>query len=90
MSEAATVPGRPPTGTTGQSKIVIWSHRILTALHLSAAGRGIGAGEVLPLVSPLMHGAGVYYLCNALTQGATAVLVPGFDHRSSQPRRPPS
>lgn len=67
------------SGTTGRSKIVIWSHRTLANLHLSAAGRGVEAGDVLPLLTPLMHGAGIYFLLNALTEGAVAVLVRHFD-----------
>jgi long-chain acyl-CoA synthetase len=84
VPDAEPDPGSPAvllstSGTTGQSKIVVWSHRTLAALALSAAGRGIGPGEVFPLITPLMHGAGVYYLLNALPQGATAVLVRQFD-----------
>jgi long-chain acyl-CoA synthetase len=67
------------SGTSGESKIVIWSHRILADLHLSAVGRGIGRGDVIPLLTPLMHGAGVYYLSNTLTQHATAVLIHPFE-----------
>ena len=69
----------PTSGTTGESKIVIWSHRTLAALGLSAAGRGIRKGDVIPLMTPLMHAAGVYCLLNSVTQGATAVLIRQFD-----------
>jgi hypothetical protein len=60
-------------------------------LHLSAAGRVIGRRDVLAL----MHTLGVYHLFNALTQGATAVLVALFDRGAvatwgpDEPRRPP-
>lgn len=67
------------SGTTGRSKIVVWSHATLAALHLAAAPRGIARGEVFPLITPFMHGAGIYYLLNALTQRATAALVETFD-----------
>jgi long-chain acyl-CoA synthetase len=82
--DVAPDPGAPAlllstSGTSGRSKIGIWSHRTLANLHLSAAGRGIGRGDVLPVMTPLMHSAGVYHLFNALTQGGTAVLVRRFD-----------
>ena len=67
------------SGTTGASKIVIYTHRMLAALGLSAAGRGIRKGDVIPLMTPLMHCAAVYGLFNALMQGATAVLIRQFD-----------
>ena len=69
----------PTSGTTGQSKIVIWSHRTLASLYRSAAGRGIEPGVVMPILTPLMHGAAVYHLFNAFSQRATAVLIPQFD-----------
>ncbi|KAI0550377.1 hypothetical protein F4679DRAFT_543074 [Xylaria curta] len=67
------------SGTTGRSKLVIWTHRILSSFGSSAPGRGITAGDVLPLPTPLMHGSGVYYMTSAFTQSATIVLVPRFD-----------
>ncbi|HEY4017452.1 MAG TPA: class I adenylate-forming enzyme family protein [Pseudonocardiaceae bacterium] len=67
------------SGTTSRPKIVAWSHRTLANLHLSADGRGIVDGAVLPLITPLMHGAAVYFLINALTQGGVALLVRRFD-----------
>lgn len=69
----------PTSGTTGESKIVIWTHRMLAALGLSAAGRGIGRGDVIPLMTPMMHAGGVYGLLTAVMQGATAVLIRQFD-----------
>jgi long-chain acyl-CoA synthetase len=69
----------PTSGTTGQSKLVIWSYRTLAALPLSAAGRGIGPGAVLPLLTPVVHASGMYHLCAALIEGATVVLLPAFD-----------
>jgi acyl-CoA synthetase (AMP-forming)/AMP-acid ligase II len=83
-ADVAPDPGAPAmllstSGTTGRSKIVIWSHQTLASLHLSAAGRDIADGTVFVLFTPLMHGAGVYYLLNALTQGAVAVLIRQFD-----------
>jgi long-chain acyl-CoA synthetase len=69
----------PTSGTTGRSKIVIWSQQTLASLHLSAAGRDVEEDTVFALFTPLMHGSGVYYLLNALTQGAVAVLIRQFD-----------
>jgi long-chain acyl-CoA synthetase len=63
------------SGSTGASKLVIWSHRTLGALHLSGPGRGIAPGDVLPILTPVMHGSGVYHLLTALAQGALPVLV---------------
>ena len=84
VTEAAPPPDAPavllPTsGTTGPSKIVVWSYRTLANLHLSAAGRGIVPGGVIPILTPLMHGAAVYYLLNALTQRAVPVLIGQFE-----------
>ncbi|MGH3168343.1 MAG: class I adenylate-forming enzyme family protein [Trebonia sp.] len=67
------------SGTTGESKIAIWTRRTLDALGLSADGRGIGKGDVITVMAPLMHTAGTCLLFNALTQGATAVLIRQFD-----------
>jgi long-chain acyl-CoA synthetase len=67
------------SGTTGESKIAVWTRRTLDALGLSAEGRGIGKGDVITVMVPLMHTAGTYLLFNALTQGATAVLIRQFD-----------
>ncbi|HZZ51213.1 MAG TPA: class I adenylate-forming enzyme family protein [Pseudonocardia sp.] len=67
------------SGATGESKIVVWSHRTLAGLRLSAAGRAVESGAVLAILTPLMHSAAVYHLFNALTQRATAVLIPEFD-----------
>lgn len=67
------------SGTTSRSKLVVWDGAVLDALALSAAERGIRAGSVLPITTPLMHGAAVYHLFNAITQDATAVLVRSFD-----------
>ncbi|KAI0185345.1 hypothetical protein EV127DRAFT_441929 [Xylaria flabelliformis] len=67
------------SGTTGRSKLVIWTHRILSSFGSCAPGRGMNAGDVLPLPTPLMHGSGVYYMTSAFTQSATIILVPRFD-----------
>ena len=77
-------PGAPAvllatSGTTGESKIVIWTHRMLAEFGLSAPGRGIGKGDVITVMTPLMHAAAVYCLFTALMQGATAVLIRQFD-----------
>jgi acyl-CoA synthetase (AMP-forming)/AMP-acid ligase II len=77
-------PGAPAillatSGTTGESKIVIWTHQMLAALGLSAAGRGIGKGDVIPLMTPLMHSMAVCCLFTAMMQGTTAVLIRQFD-----------
>jgi acyl-CoA synthetase (AMP-forming)/AMP-acid ligase II len=70
------------SGTTGKSKIAVWTRRTLDALDLSAEGRGIGKGDVITVMVPLMHTAGIYLLFTALTQGATAVLIRQFDAAS--------
>jgi acyl-CoA synthetase (AMP-forming)/AMP-acid ligase II len=67
------------SGSTGISKIVVWSHRNLAALHLSGNGRGISHDDVLPIMTPLMHASGVYHLFTALAQGAVAVLINPFE-----------
>jgi long-chain acyl-CoA synthetase len=67
------------SGTTGPSKIVVWSHRTLANISLSAPGRSVVEGGVLPLLSPLMHGSGIYFVLNALTQRALAVVLPQFE-----------
>lgn len=67
------------SGTTGESKIVIWTHQMLAALDLSAGGRGIGKGDVIPLMTPLMHSAAACCLFSVVMQGATAVLIRQFD-----------
>lgn len=67
------------SGSTGPSKLVIWSHHTLAGLSLSAGGRGIATGDVLPLITPLMHAGGLYFLLNAITQRATVVLVVRFE-----------
>jgi long-chain acyl-CoA synthetase len=67
------------SGTTGEIKIAVFTHRTLDALSLSAEGRGIGKGDVITVMVPLMHTAGIYLLFNAVTQGATAVLIRQFD-----------
>jgi long-chain acyl-CoA synthetase len=69
----------PTSGTTGKSKIVIWTHRTLAALGLSAAGRGIRPGDVIVLMTPLMHAAAACCLFSAVIEGATAVLIRQFD-----------
>jgi long-chain acyl-CoA synthetase len=46
------------SGTTGESKIAVWTRRTLDALGLSAEGRGIGRGDVITVMVPLMHTAG--------------------------------
>jgi long-chain acyl-CoA synthetase len=79
-----TDPGSPAillstSGSTGKSKIVIWSHRTLAALHLSGGGRGIGCGDVLPVMTPVMHGSGAYHLLTALAQRAVPVLIRPFE-----------
>lgn len=84
LAEAPSDPESPAillatSGTTGRSKIVIWSYRTLAALHLSAAGRGITAGGVVPVATPLMHGGAVCYLFSLLTQAATAILTGQFN-----------
>lgn len=69
------------TGTTGQAKGVILSHRALAAAtaHINAfVGTGADAVEVLPL--PLGHSFGLGRLRCVLSAGATLVLVPGFVH----------
>lgn len=67
------------SGSTGTSKIVVWSHRNVAALHLSGEGRGIGRADVLPILTPVMHGSGAYHLFTALAQGAVAVLIDPFE-----------
>jgi long-chain acyl-CoA synthetase len=67
------------SGSTGKSKIVVWSHRTLAALHLSGDGRGIGPSDVIPVMTPLMHASGIYHLLTALTQRAVVVLIRSFD-----------
>jgi len=84
LAAAPPDPGAPAillatSGTTGRSKIVIWSHQTLAGLPLSAAGRGIAAGGVVPVTTPLMHGGGVCYLFSLLAQAATAVLTGQFE-----------
>lgn len=66
------------SGSTGVSKLVVWSHRNVAALHLSGDGRGIRDGDVIPIMTPLMHGSGIYHLFTALAQGAVAVLIHPF------------
>jgi acyl-CoA synthetase (AMP-forming)/AMP-acid ligase II len=70
------------SGTTGRSRIVVWSHRTLGALRLSAAGRGIREGAVVLLMTPMMHASGAYCLLSSSTQGATVVLVRRFEAAS--------
>ena len=67
------------SGTTGPSKLVVWTQRTLAALKPSAEGRGVSGSDIVPVVAPLMHGSGVYYMSSALLLGAVAVLVPRFD-----------
>ncbi|MFD8723528.1 class I adenylate-forming enzyme family protein [Streptomyces sp. NPDC059629] len=76
-------PGAPAvllatSGTTGPSKLVIWSHRTLAGLDVSAAERGIRKGTVFSLMTPMTHCSGLYFLLVCLSQDATAVLVRQF------------
>lgn len=66
------------SGTTGPSKLVVWSHRTLAALNLSAPDRGILKGNVFSLMVPLMHCSGLYFLLNCLSRESTVVLVRQF------------
>jgi acyl-CoA synthetase (AMP-forming)/AMP-acid ligase II len=69
----------PTSGTTGESKIVIWTSRMMSAFGLSGAERGIAQGDVITVMTPLMHAAALYCLLSAVTQDATAVLIRQFD-----------
>lgn len=63
------------SGTTGQPKGVMWSHRSLLA---SAAGNPfsaeLGAGRRILLTTPLSAGGTVVMACNALAIGARLVV----------------
>lgn len=67
------------SGTTGRSKIAVWSHATLGAFHLTAAAKGITKGDVFEVTTSVMHAGGLYCLLSAVTEGATAVLVAQFD-----------
>jgi long-chain acyl-CoA synthetase len=67
------------SGTTGPSKLVVWTHRNLNAFADSAAGRGIAGDDLLPICSPLVHASGVRTLSACLLVGAVPILLKRFE-----------
>jgi len=72
------------SGTTGQSKGVMWAHA--TVSHMAAslnAMNGLGEGDVLHTALPIAHGNGlILTVFAALALGATAVVSPRFSASS--------
>lgn len=67
------------SGTTGRSKLVVWTPRNLAAFTASATDRGAGADDVFLLAAPMMHSSGAFFTAACLLTGARSVLLPRFD-----------
>ncbi len=69
------------SGTTGQPKGVLLSHRsrALTFQSMAAEYRCFGVDDRFLSVTPMCHGAGFVFACAALFYGGTTVLFDGGD-----------
>jgi long-chain acyl-CoA synthetase len=68
------------SGTTGRPKGAILTHANLVVLNLiNAVEWGIGAEDRFLVTTPLAHRTGLARLCNALSLGATLVIMARFD-----------
>ena len=66
------------SGTTGDTKLVVWTQRQMSALEQSAHARGFGSGDRVLLMMPMMHGGGVAAFASCLLTGAQVVLIQSF------------
>jgi long-chain acyl-CoA synthetase len=67
------------SGTTGQSKIVVWTQRMLACYADNVKALGLSGDDVFLVVTPLVHAAGVSFLARCFLTGAVAVLLSQFD-----------
>jgi long-chain acyl-CoA synthetase len=67
------------SGTTGLSKLVVWTPRMLKSLMASGERRGIGVDDVYLLSTPMMHSSGTTAFSTCLLTGAVMVLLPRFE-----------
>ena len=67
------------SGTTGSSKLVVWTSRTLATFADSAADRGLGSNEVFVLGLSMMHAGGSCAYASCLLTGAVMVLVSSFE-----------
>jgi acyl-CoA synthetase (AMP-forming)/AMP-acid ligase II len=75
----------PTSGTTGPSKLVVWTFRTLASFTASASSRGVGADDTLLLSAPMMHASGSAAYARGLLTGAVMVLLSRFE--AGGPRR---
>jgi acyl-CoA synthetase (AMP-forming)/AMP-acid ligase II len=69
----------PTSGTTGPSKLVVWTLNTLASLTASATSRGIGADDTILLSTPMMHASGSGAYARGLLTGAVMALLPRFE-----------
>jgi acyl-CoA synthetase (AMP-forming)/AMP-acid ligase II len=76
------------SGTTGQPKGVMLSHRsrALTAMAAATEYRCFGAGDRFLSMSPLYHGAGLAFALAAVSFGGTCEIAGGFDPETTLAR----
>jgi acyl-CoA synthetase (AMP-forming)/AMP-acid ligase II len=67
------------SGTTGPSKLVAWTPRVLERLMASGTRRGAGADDVFLIITPMMHAGGAAMFSTCLLTGAVMVLLPRFE-----------
>lgn len=66
------------SGTTGPSKLAVFTLRTLGVLARSAEENGQGCDDVVLINTPMMHAAGATFFTACLLTGAVAVLIPQF------------
>jgi long-chain acyl-CoA synthetase len=67
------------SGTTGEPKFVVHSHRSLAAVAAASGVLGIDQRQIVPVFLPLAHGSGLFISICSLEAGAPFILLERFD-----------
>lgn len=67
------------SGTTGQSKLVVWTQRTLSLFGTATQERSVGRDRVIFSTMQMMHGSGCWMFAVSLLTGALLVTLPQFD-----------
>ncbi len=64
------------SGTTGRSKLAVWTQRVMATFIENAAPRGVRQGERVFVNMQMMHASGCWAFASCLLTGATFVVAP--------------
>lgn len=67
------------SGTTGRSKLVVWTQRMMAAFGHTAESRGMGAADIAAISMPMMHASGVWTIATCLLTRTLGIILGQFD-----------